>query len=240
MRSIESDGDTIDHAIEKALQVLQVGRERVEVEILEDAARGLLGFGGKKARIRATVRPPLVSRETILESPPAGPDHKGASLSPGDAATRRAEEVLGGILTRMGTTGEVRARRSDEGDIIVEVSGEGSGVVIGRRGQTLDALEHLLNRIVSRDAEGEMSHITLDAENYRSRRREYLGELAARLADKAKQTGRMVTLNPLSPRDRRIVHLALQGDPEVSTRSIGEGHFRKLCIMPQSGPRSRA
>jgi spoIIIJ-associated protein len=103
--------------------------------------------------------------------------------------------------------------------------------VIGRRGQTLDALEYLVNRIVSR-AEEANGRVMIDVERYRERRREYLEQLAHRLAAKAKQTGRPVTLNPMSPRDRRIVHLTLQDDAQVSTRSFGEGLYRKMTIHP--------
>ncbi len=105
-------------------------------------------------------------------------------------------------------------------------------MIIGRRGQTLDALEHIVNRIVFRDDTEPGLRVSLDVEGYRERRQKSLEELAERLAAKARETGRFVTLNPMSPRDRRIVHLALQSDPSVSTRSEGEGHYRKLVIVP--------
>ena len=104
--------------------------------------------------------------------------------------------------------------------------------MIGRRGQTLDALEYLVNRIVARSEDAPASRIMVDVEGYRERRREYLNELARRLAEKAKQTGRSVTLNPMSPRDRRVVHLALQNDTSVETRSQGQGYYRKMLILP--------
>jgi spoIIIJ-associated protein len=135
------------------------------------------------------------------------------------------------------TTGE------DPGTIVLQVSGDSSGLLIGRRGQTLEALEYMVNRIIGRDGETPV-RVMLDVERYRERRREYLDTLAKRLAAKAQQTGRVVTLNPMSPRDRRIVHLALQGDTAVSTRSQGEGHYRKLLIIPadrvRRGPSRRA
>jgi spoIIIJ-associated protein len=115
------------------------------------------------------------------------------------------------------------------------VSGEDSGLLIGRRGQTLDAIEYLLNRIVGRE-EKRGGRVTVDVERYRERRREYLDALAHRLASKVKETGRVITLNPLSPADRRVVHLALQGDSGVTTRSQGEGHYRKMLILPAGNP----
>ena len=268
MKSIETDGDTIDEAIERALVALQVDRDRVEVEILADASRGLFGFGGKKARVRATVRPPLsaldgervssrdsreTSRPEVRESRPEAPATKvrpstpraisapstpvrptaeAASLPAGPLPVR-ARAVLEGILAHLTSGCGVEARPGDEsGTFVLDVKGDSGGLVIGRRGQTLDALEYLVNRIVARSEDGSPSRVVVDVEGYRERRKEYLNELALRLAEKAKQTGRSVTLNPMSPRDRRVVHLALQGDTSITTRSQGQGYYRKMLILP--------
>src|SRR5439155_26220650 len=118
-----------------------------------------------------------------------------------------------------------------------DVAGDSGGLLIGRRGQTLDALEYLVNRIAARQEDTDSGRVTIDVERYRERRREYLTALAFRLADKAKKTGRTVTLNPMNPRDRRVVHVALKDDPEVGTRSHGDGHYRKVAIMPADGRR---
>jgi spoIIIJ-associated protein len=253
MRSIEIDGETIDQAIENALRILCTDRDRVEIEILCDATRGLLGFGGKKARVRATVRAPLSptplsrtateeegsdSRETSGRVVPAGERTTRAVGAPGAGAVshevqHRAQAVLEELLRHLGLVCRVTPRPGeDTGVLVLEVSGDSGGLVIGRRGQTLDAIEYMVNRIVGRDEESRPGRIIVDAEGYRERRRKYLDELARRLADKVRQTGRAVTLNPMSPRDRRIVHLAVQGDPEVVSRSQGEGHFRKVLIVP--------
>jgi len=274
MKSIETDGETIDEAIERALVALQVDRDRVEIEILADASRGLFGFGGKKARVRATLRPPLVlggerppvsdSRETrrdetrhsrtdapVTRPRPANPQPRTVSTpsTPAraekpapQAATvvptagpiqERAKAVLEGILSHLTVGCDVEVRRGDEaGAFVLDVKGDSGGLVIGRRGQTLDALEYLVNRIVARSEDSSTSRLVVDVEGYRERRREYLNELARRLAEKAKQTGRSVTLNPMSPRDRRVVHVALQGDSSVATRSQGQGYYRKMLILP--------
>jgi spoIIIJ-associated protein len=121
-------------------------------------------------------------------------------------------------------------------DAVLQVDGEASGVVIGRHGQGLDAIEYILNRMVARRF-NDSGHIVVDAASYRARRRESLTEMARRMADKAKRERRTVTLNPLSPRDRRIVHIALKDDREVTTRSHGAGLHRKLLIVPQGGRR---
>jgi spoIIIJ-associated protein len=256
MRSIECEGESIDEAIDNALRALELERERVQIEILADATRGLFGLGGKKARVRATVRAPLgssladetppstversVPRETSSRAPrpTAGRPEGGiesAQVSPGvvsDGLRERSRAILAELLALVGVEAEVRtAAASDAGTILLEVSGDSGGLLIGRRGQTLEALEYMLNRIVGRDGDVP-GRVTIDVERYRERRRQYLETLARRLADKAKQTRRPVTLNPMSPRDRRIVHLALQDDTSIVTRSQGDGHFRRLLILP--------
>jgi spoIIIJ-associated protein len=258
MRSIETDGDSIDLAIEKALQTLQVGRDQVEVEILADATKGLFGFGGKKARVRATVRPPLVARLQTAEvgatkndsratttprtsSPRTDsqgtraattPPEAAAGASASDTFVARCKSVLEQLIGHLGVSCSVAARPGADGSVLLDVSGDAQGLLIGRRGQTLDALEYIVNRIVARDDEPAAGRIVIDVERYRERRRDHLTTLAERLAGKVRQTGRPVTLNPMSPRDRRIVHLALQQDASVATRSQGDGHFRKILIVP--------
>jgi len=256
MRSIESEGDTIDQAIERALRALDVARDQVQIEILSDATRGLLGFGGKKARVRATVRPPLASRLLGLEheapgmdsretlppaeygqpgpaastQPPAAGASHGATVS--EAFQLKCKGTLEAILSRLDASCVVEAGPGpDPGSVLLTVSGDSGGLLIGRRGQTLDALEYMVNRIVGRE-DGVSGRVMIDVEHYRERRFEHLTQLARRLAEKAKQTGRPVTLNPMSARDRRVVHLALQNDRTISTRSQGEGHYRKVVILP--------
>jgi spoIIIJ-associated protein len=252
MRSVETEGGSIDEAIEKALEALRVERHQVEIEILENSARGLLGLGSRRARIRATVRAslaskldgvgvgegnPEVSRETPSAFVPAPEEKVGR-----DGVAARAIAIIETILPHLVDSPDVQESRGtadDRGSIRLALSGSDSGMIIGRRGQTLDALEHIVNRVVFRDDVDSGLRISLDVQGYRQRRQESLEQLAVRLAAKARATGRFVTLNPMSPRDRRIVHLALQSDPSVSTRSEGEGHYRRLVIAPKPGRRSR-
>ena len=250
MRSVETEGGSIDEAIEKALETLRVERDQVEVEILENSARGLLGFGARRARIRATVRSSLISQlaHVVDESPTSEVSQEtspalGAvdGVAARDRAVHRARAVIEQILSHLVDSPKVldTGSSTDGGPIQLSLSGSDSGMIIGRRGQTLDALEHLVNRVVFRDDTEHGVRVNLDVEGYRQRRQESLEQLALRLAAKARATGRLVTLNPMSPRDRRIVHLTLQSDPSVSTRSEGEGHYRKLFIVPTAGRRSR-
>jgi spoIIIJ-associated protein len=247
MRSVETEGGSIDEAIERALEALRVSREQVEIEILENATKRLFGIGSRRARVRATVRPSL---DATLETPNADgpaevsretnrPSTKRAAAGSRDEAVARAQEVLEAILAHLVDGARVEETGAPSTTIHLSLSAADSGMVIGRRGQTLDALEHLVSRIVFRDDGDRELRIALDVEGYRQRREESLRQLAHRLAGKAKETGAVVTLNPMSPRDRRIVHLALQADPDVSTISQGEGNYRRLLITPQGKRRGR-
>lgn len=235
MEPIEVEGNSIDEAIENALKLLGVTRDRVEIEILTNAARGLFGIGGRKARVRAAVRAPIdAGALPQVEAPTTATK---APVLAGNAeaaqAIAHAARTLEQIVKLMEVPATVATRQEEE-HVLFELTGDSSGILIGRRGQTLDALEYLLNRIVARDADS--TRIVVDSQNYRARRRQSLEELARRMGEQAKKKRKPVTLNPMSPRDRRIVHLALQEDPSLSTRSSGKGYFRKLIIIPAGAP----
>ena len=238
MQSIESEGDSIDEAISNALHLLQVDRDRVEIEILSDATPGLFRLGRKKARVRATLRAPLWEVSDRSSGTGAEPVvSRGTTLPDGGrqastAFETRCTDLRRELLSHIGVPCEVTSRPGpDPGTLLLEASGDSSGLLIGRRGQTLDAIEYMLNRMATRSEDGS-GRVVVDVEGYRCRREDYLHALARRLADKAKRSARVVTLNPMSPRDRRIVHMVLQDDPDVETRSQGEGYHRQLLIVP--------
>ncbi len=273
MRSIEAEGNTIDDAIANALETLQVERDRVDVEILSDATRGLFGLGARKARVRATLRALVLEEESEQETVPAREREPRRERAPRAPAGRRVGETPRRPRVRPAEDLEMRERdvpdeavtaalpipreAVDRGidflrqtlelmsieatvscedgptpdDVVLQVEGESSGIVIGRHGQGLDAIEYILNRMVAREFPS-IGHIVVDAASYRARRRQSLTDMAMRLAEKAKREQRTVTLNPLSPRDRRVVHIALRDDRGVSTRSQGTGLHRKLLIIP--------
>lgn len=248
MEPVEAEGSSIDEAIENALRMLGVSRDRAEVEILTNATRGLFGIGGRKARVRAALRAPI-DADTAIDSAAAMPNAPAPAVEPEPAtagapapsaesdATVHAAAILGEILRLMDLEGEVVVRHEDEHDVL-ELTGDTSGVLIGRRGQMLDALEYFLNRVVARD-NGD-GRIVVDSQNYRARRRQSLEELARRSGEQAKKKRKPIALNPMSPRDRRIVHMVLQGDTSLTTRSSGKGYFRKLIIIPAgSSPAGR-
>jgi spoIIIJ-associated protein len=233
MRSVETEGATIDEAIDRALELLHIERDRVDIEILENAQRGLLGFGGKKARIRARVRNPL-SAETVTAPSPVSQETELRSGWVGratDDVLAEARSCLAEILRHLGIEPDVEMARNGDGIWCFRLPGSGAGIVIGRYGQTLDAIEYLLNRIAAKAGDGSL-RIALDVEGYRERRQDSVEQMARRAADKARQTGRAVMLAPMSPRDRRTVHVALAEERGVTTRSQGEGSFRRVVVVP--------
>jgi spoIIIJ-associated protein len=275
MDSVEAEGLSIDEAIENALVRLGTTRNRVEISILTNAARGLFGIGARKARVRATVRPPIdaegissvaaarepVASELVAPAPvapapvapepvapepvaptpavsneeaaaPAAHPVVSSAVDTQGADTRgvqRAQSVLQEIIKHISVTASVTTRQ-DEEHTILEITGDTTGVLIGRRGQMLDALEYIVNRIVARDETG--AHFVVDSQDYRERHRKSLEDLARRMGEQAKKKRKAVTLNPLSPRDRRSVHMVLHDDPALTTKSAGDGYYRKLIIIP--------
>ncbi|GIW42466.1 MAG: single-stranded DNA-binding protein [Candidatus Binatia bacterium] len=230
MKTVEAEGHTIDEAIENALRELGVDRSRAEIEILANASKGILGLGGKKARVRATLRPSLdeVAARASEAAPEAAPE-----LAPGDSGEevgRRARQVLLELLDKMGFSSEVAVEAGENG-LCLQIRAESSGLLIGRHGQTLDAIEYFVRRIVARDF-GERVSLNVDCERYRERRRKSIEEMAVQAVEQARKKGKPVSLVPMNARERRIVHLALQGIPDVTTRSTGEGEFRRVIVVP--------
>jgi spoIIIJ-associated protein len=243
MRSVETEGATIDDAIGRALELLHIERDKVDVEIIENAARGVLGFGGKKARIRATVRSPLAAASTRSEARVVSQETTVPDRDPAqptritDGAIESARLALLEILQHLGVGTAVEIDRQDDDVCTFRVPGSDAGIVIGRHGQTLDAIEYLVNRIAS---QGRMTstRIVLDVEGYRERRQESVEQMARRAADKARHSGRPVTMAPMSARDRRTVHVTLSDERGVATRSQGEGSFRRVVVVPTNAGRS--
>jgi spoIIIJ-associated protein len=145
----------------------------------------------------------------------------------------QATDALRGLLVRMGIAAEVEAKEAED-HVLLEVRGDETGLVIGKKGATLDAIQYLVNKMVARH-DGQKKPIYVDAEGYRARRAESLQELAHKLADKARKTGRPVAVDPMSPADRRVMHIALADVDGLTTRSEGEGLQRHLVIIPEPG-----
>jgi len=222
MKFVETEAKKVEEAIQKACELLQASREDLDVEILENGSSGFLGIGARKARIRATRK----------EGAPVSGKEGVSAAAPGDknGLAREAQTALRGLLDHLEIEAQVEMKEDGE-RIYLNILGDGGGLLIGRKGQTLDALEYLVNKMVHKNQEGK-KRIVVDTENYRLRREESLVKLAQRLAEKARQLGRPVTISPMNAHDRRIVHLALQNDRSLHTRSTGTGLYRKVIISP--------
>lgn len=208
LNTVEKTGKTIDEAIELALTELEVTRDRIDYEVLEAPSKGLFGFiGSKLARVRVTVR----------------------AVDPVEAAM----QFLVNVFEAMNI--EVAMEKMTHDDhVVINLRGEDLGVLIGKHGQTLDALQYLTNLAANRDA-SERIRLILDVEDYRKRRAETLSRLAMRLADKVKRRGEKVVLEPMSPQERKIIHMALQNDYRVVTYSEGDEPYRKVVIALKNG-----
>lgn len=239
MEHVETEGDTIDKAIENALKLLGVERDKITVDILSEGKKGILGFGSQKARIRATIRKPAMGLQ-VSELQPSGPEQPSLVAAEAAAMGEKAKEVLTEILKLMGIKAEVELRVGEKsGETVVEIRTENSGLLIGRKGQTLEALQYLVGRIAGERGVTEGPHIVVDIENYRQRRRKSLEDMALRLGEKAKRQRKTVTVDALSAADRRIIHAALQDDPWVTTKSLGQGSYRRLLIIPEGDRRRK-
>ena len=226
MEGVEAEGKTVDEAIEKALEMLGLDKAQVEVEVLNMGRSGILGIGADPARVM--VRPKSA----------AAPTTAGGTPPTGDG-TETAVDTLGQLLQMMSIDATISVRAPETpGDglglvrAVLDISGEDLGILIGRRGSTLSSLQFLVNLIVSRRMKARTA-FGIDVEGYRRRREDSLKGLATRMADRVKSTGQSITLEPMPPNERRIVHLALAQDPNVITVSIGEGETRKVAITPR-------
>ncbi|MBN2179572.1 MAG: protein jag [Deltaproteobacteria bacterium] len=232
---IEIEGKTIDDAIEKACKEFNLPREKLNIEILSQGTSGFLGLvGSKKALIRASVMSIDITIDGVEEEtkrdPAAPPEESAPETFDDPTISKEAQEMLEGILSRMGIDFPVNAAREDE-YVVLDIKGDGSGLLIGRGGQTLDALQYIVNKALNKNGR-DRKRIILDTENYRKKKEKNLIALAEKLGAKAKRMRKSVTVSPMNAHDRRIIHLALQNDKGLTTKSRGEGAFRKIIIVP--------
>lgn len=227
METIEIEGKTIDEAIEKACSEFNLPREKLNIEIISDGTTGFLGLGSKKARIKA-------SRMSIDMGIEAEQIEAAAQKMPSDEAeessSMAAKRLLEGILARMKLDCPVTVKETSD-TIILNIKGDGGGLLIGKRGQNLDAIQYIVSKATNKFTDNKKM-IIIDTESYRKRREESLIALAEKLAEKVKKTKKAVTVGHMNAHDRRIIHLALQNDEQLITKSRGEGEFRKIVIMP--------
>ena len=218
-KSIEITGKTEDEAIASALQQLGKSRDEVSVEIIERAKSGFLGLGASPAVVRV-------------------------SYEEEDSQRVKTEQFLRGLLEHMGAQADIEITERPDGGLNVDLKGSGMGAIIGRRGETLDAIQHLVNYSVNRGSDKRL-HISVDAENYRAKREESLVHLAEKMAAKAIKYKRSMALEPMNSYERHVIHTALQDYEGVSTSSIGVEPNRRVVVAyekpetPSTKPQSR-
>jgi len=238
----EFEGKTIDEAIERACNEFNVPREKLNIEILAEGSQGFFGFmGGKKARVSAS----LMNLDAAFDTPAAAEERKPAAparvprdvkpdVKPvdasGDETAAEAQKMLEGILDHMGFDFPTQATKVDD-YIVLNIDGDGSGILIGKGGQTLDAMQYIVNKAVNKNG-AERKRIILDTENYREKKEKNLVALAERLAEKVRRTRKPITLNPMNAHDRRVIHMALQNARGLVTKSRGDGAMKKVVIIP--------
>ena len=258
IKSIESKGKTTEEAISKALQELGLERDDISVEIVERGKSGFLGIGAVDAVVRVSYeapdepeKPAPAKKAPASEKPaPAAPkaeapvkaEKPAETKSPAPKKAKRAEgeqaaeteKFLTGLLERMGIEAEIEIEPRKGGGLNVNLSGSGIGAVIGRRGETLDAIQHLTNYVVNRGSD-KRSHISVDAENYRAKREESLERLAEKMAAKAIKYKRSMALEPMNSYERHVIHAALQDYEGVTTSSTGTEPNRRVVVsyVPQ-------
>jgi spoIIIJ-associated protein len=210
MEVMEVTAETVEQAIQKAEVQLGVGRERFKVEIVREGRAGILGVGSREAVIRVS---PITSPEADVVS--------------------RVAEILDTLLGLMGVQSKVEVL-SEELPLGLNINGDDLGILIGRRGQTLAALEYVIKLIVVRRLKTWVP-LTVDVGGYKKQRRDSLQKLALYLAEQVKSRRRAMPMEPMPADERRIIHLALADHPDVTTQSIGDGEDRKVVVLPREG-----
>jgi spoIIIJ-associated protein len=236
---------TVEEAVARGAAELGVSPDRVLVEVLDEGGQGLLGLGARQARVRLTLLggasaapSPLPQAEDELDE-----DEELAEETDSAAGGRElqvARDTVRELVSLMGLTARVAGRwgEADEPDeprpILIDIRGDDLSLLIGRRGESLAALQYLTRLIVGKELGG-YAPIVVDVEGYRARRERQLRQLARRMADQAIERDRTMTLEPMPPAERRIIHLELRDHPRVFTESVGEGEDRKVTIVPRHG-----
>ena len=258
---IERTGKTVDEAIQAAAEELGVDKDELDVEILELPTKRLFGlFGETPAKIRATIKEPPANLIRNEEPEPVEPAQHAAEvveepaekfepvLEPSpveessepfdrDKVIDAAEDFLHEVFAAMKLQVTMKIDDDPEEGCLIELSGKGLGVLIGRRGQALDALQYLLNLAVNRKNAEEKVHFILDVEDYRRRREQALIKLAKSVAERAIKTRRDVKLEPMNRHERKIIHTVLQDNDRVETHSSGEEPYRYIIVSPRRGRR---
>ena len=249
LKALEKSGKTEEAAIAAALEELGLDRDDVSVEIVERAKSGFLGIGASPAVVRVQYEAPDEELETVAEaaaeSPAAAPAEAQPAAAPAAPAAAvdepegyaRIRAFVSGLLEHMGIQAEIEITARENGGVNVNLSGSNMGAVIGRRGETLDAIQHLTNYAVNRGSDKHM-HISVDAESYRAKREESLVRLAEKMAAKAIKYKRSMALEPMNSYERHVIHTALQDYEGVTTSSTGTEPNRRVVVSYEKPQRT--
>lgn len=233
MKFVEKSAKTVEEAIQLALDELKANRDQVETEVLEQPAKGIFGIiGTRLAKVKVTVKEVKEEKRTF-EKKAAREDREAKQAGNASDLSKdkeSAKKFLRDVLNSMDVNAEIRIKENNEG-LYINLTGPKMGIIIGRRGQTLDSLQYLVSLVVNKDKDKDSyTKVVLDTEDYRRKREETLNRLAKRLADRVIKSGKKIELEPMNPYERRIIHSALQNYSEITTYSEGEEPFRKVII----------
>jgi spoIIIJ-associated protein len=230
----EFEGKTKEEAISKASDALGVSEDQLDVEVLSYGSTGIFGLVGvKKAKIKVTL--PESPEAEIKVSSPKSPEAEIKEQLPSAEEPEQVAELAKGALEEIISfivDGATVSMQTKPDRIRLKVKGGNSALLIGKHGRTLDALQYIVHRIVHKKQKTRV-RVTIDVEGYRDRRKDSLTQLALRLGEKVKRSGRPATISPMNAYDRRIIHVALKDHAGVRTQSTGTGSLRKLVIYPQ-------
>ncbi len=255
----EYSAKTVDDAITNATMDLGVTSDKLDYEVIDKGSAGFIGIGSRPAKIKARVKSEasdivneikekvvkevkaekpvkeektVVAKETKVEKPVVNNEVKAerkASTLSNEEIEKTSKEFLNKVFAAMGLNVEITVT-FEEDSVNVDLAGDDMGMLIGKRGQTLDSLQYLLSLVINKNNEGYL-RVKLDTENYRERRRKTLENLAKNIAFKVKRTKRPVSLEPMNPYERRVIHSTLQNDKYVFTKSEGEEPYRHVVVM---------
>ncbi len=249
--TLEIIAPTVEEAVAKGLNQLGLREDEVEVEVLDAGSRGFLGLGSRQARIRLYIKEKETVNETAVENsrnrtrqvenssvPATTVSQSGEGEAENDEKfiLKTAEQITGELLQKMHLKARLKATmlppqdENDQPTVMVEVQGEDLSILIGRRSETLNALQYITSLILSKEV-GRWVPLIIDVQGYRARRERQLRVLARRTAEQVVHTGRKITLEPMPANERRVIHLELRDHPDVTTESVGEEPNRKVTIF---------
>ena len=231
---MEKRAKNVELAIEEALKELNASKDNVDIKIVDEGSKGFLGIGAKDAVVEVTLKEGSKSKEQSAPKAEkaSAPKEKRSRKKKDGIPEEEAKKFLTDTFKAMNLEVEVTSRREDD-TVFVELAGDNMGIVIGKRGDTLDSLQYLTSLVVNQYSDDYLK-VTIDTENYREKRSEALLALSNRLAEKVSRTGKKFTLEPMNPYERRIIHANLQNHENVTTYSIGQEPFRKVVIAPKN------